>query len=506
MDSSEITESPVGSEFFELYGCKPEDRVDDRKSVLAAHTSGSYRVRSKGAYFKWRDLEDALQGGGVLSHLYQWMICAENPSKIGIVLKLKTGSDAAKDRDIRNFIVELENLQVNFLYKLAGGVSEYAYFESKAACKSYDVPSKAIVSLERMVRYQAALAKTNGTKSKSFLLEIDKLKHEFRGFKQESVICMSHGFPNPLRKELCLAIQNVILLTPDLFLAAVSSVSSVIWLEAFEQLLCMLKTGETLGSVREFVIPGLHSKALETNEAFVNRVLTEAIERLREAGHFLNSLKTSPLAQVFSSGSYIMESSYEYKLLLNRSIDPNGPECVSSHFISTSHNCIPHHSSGSTLKAMLAACKVASLDILVIENRTPFLVKSPFIALKRAEFSVGVVRPLLIVNGEGNRITGAVNFFDAIASVAKINQVFYWGDMDNDGYAILGRFRAMLQPQGLTVKSILMDLKTLQVHLDCLVRDEGSRTAGRLDFLTSDERVALSNLKGSRLEQEAVRL
>ncbi|PZF81240.1 Wadjet anti-phage system protein JetD domain-containing protein [Jiangella anatolica] len=83
--------------------------------------------------------------------------------------------------------------------------------------------------------------------------------------------------------------------------------------------------------------------------------------------------------------------------------------------------------------------------------------------------------------------------------------VFYWGDIDTHGFAILSRLRAWL-PQ---TTAFLMDRETLLSHRDRWVV-ENSPTRARLDRLTSEEAVLYEELVTDqhgdriRLEQERV--
>ena len=84
-------------------------------------------------------------------------------------------------------------------------------------------------------------------------------------------------------------------------------------------------------------------------------------------------------------------------------------------------------------------------------------------------------------------------------------QVYYWGDLDTHGFAILHQLRAWL-PQA---RSFLMDRDTLLAHRDRWVR-EPTPTAARLDRLTDEEAALYAELvedrhgENVRLEQERV--
>lgn len=80
--------------------------------------------------------------------------------------------------------------------------------------------------------------------------------------------------------------------------------------------------------------------------------------------------------------------------------------------------------------------------------------------------------------------------------------VFYWGDLDSHGFAILHRLRAHLPH----VVSVLMDANTLETHRDLWVQDPKPTRAG-LPSLTPSEADALHRLRlegDVRLEQERI--
>lgn len=90
-----------------------------------------------------------------------------------------------------------------------------------------------------------------------------------------------------------------------------------------------------------------------------------------------------------------------------------------------------------------------------------------------------------------------------LARVSWLHQarVFYWGDLDSHGFAILSRLRTHLPH----AKSIMMDLDTLESHLDLCVQ-EPQPFHGQLDHLTPTEWAVFEKLTSTspalRLEQE----
>ncbi len=80
--------------------------------------------------------------------------------------------------------------------------------------------------------------------------------------------------------------------------------------------------------------------------------------------------------------------------------------------------------------------------------------------------------------------------------------LYYWGDIDTHGFAILDRLRERFPH----VRSLLMDRATLRAHRDLWVTEpRESRFAGEPHHLREDERSLFEDLRNNRLG-EAVRL
>ncbi len=81
---------------------------------------------------------------------------------------------------------------------------------------------------------------------------------------------------------------------------------------------------------------------------------------------------------------------------------------------------------------------------------------------------------------------------DRLADVPWLagKDVYYWGDIDTHGFAILDRLRAALPH----ARSFLMDRETLLAHRALWTR-EASPYAGPLPRLTDDERQLVSELR-----------
>jgi len=104
-------------------------------------------------------------------------------------------------------------------------------------------------------------------------------------------------------------------------------------------------------------------------------------------------------------------------------------------------------------------------------------------------------------------IFGAGYGFDALGSAAWLRDcaLFYWGDIDTHGFAILDQLRAHLPK----VKSLLMDRQTLLAH-PSFWGHEAKQESRDLPRLTSDEASLYDDLRsnrladGLRLEQERI--
>lgn len=135
----------------------------------------------------------------------------------------------------------------------------------------------------------------------------------------------------------------------------------------------------------------------------------------------------------------------------------------------------------------LAALPATVRTAAIIENETTYL-------------TVPIPSSGAVVWGKGFEVSraGALPWL-------RDAEVFYWGDIDTHGFAILNQLRAWL-PRS---RSFLMDRETLLAHRDRWVR-ERSPTFASLDRLSSDEATLYRDLvtdqigDGIRLEQERI--
>jgi len=98
-------------------------------------------------------------------------------------------------------------------------------------------------------------------------------------------------------------------------------------------------------------------------------------------------------------------------------------------------------------------------------------------------------------------IFGAGYGFEALAGAPWLQRctVFYWGDIDTHGFAILDQLRAQLPH----AQSLLMDRSTLLAHQSQWVT-EPQPTRRSLTRLTTPELALYNDLQGQRLEQERI--
>lgn len=135
----------------------------------------------------------------------------------------------------------------------------------------------------------------------------------------------------------------------------------------------------------------------------------------------------------------------------------------------------------------LAGLELSVGTAVIIENEITFL-------------SVPVPADGLVLWGKGFEVNrpGSLPWL-------RTAEVYYWGDLDTHGFAILNQLRAWL-PQS---RSFLMDRNTLLGHRDRWVR-ENSPTAADLNRLTTDEAALYADLVTDRfgdhvrLEQERI--
>jgi len=125
-------------------------------------------------------------------------------------------------------------------------------------------------------------------------------------------------------------------------------------------------------------------------------------------------------------------------------------------------------------------------NVLIVENKTNLLT----IALTLPE-----IGKTIVVFGSGYKVENLKNvkWFEKI-------QLFYWGDLDVQGFGILSQFRGYFPH----TQSVLMDKDTFDRYFE---NDNGTPDkVAELLNLTDDERKLYEHLKANnwRLEQEKI--
>lgn len=123
--------------------------------------------------------------------------------------------------------------------------------------------------------------------------------------------------------------------------------------------------------------------------------------------------------------------------------------------------------------------------VFLVENKTNFL-RFPDMKGSILLFSSGKSIPYLL---------------SCLSWLKDHPHIYYWGDMDEDGFEMLNRARSV-RPQ---IQSFLMEKNLLLRYQNQLVFDEGLRfELAKLQFLTPTEKEAFLSLHGQRLEQECI--
>ncbi len=137
----------------------------------------------------------------------------------------------------------------------------------------------------------------------------------------------------------------------------------------------------------------------------------------------------------------------------------------------------------SLTRESLHQLPVVDCDVVIVENKINLLTLP--------------ARPRTIaLGGLGNGIT---QLFDI--PWLKDARIFYWGDIDVEGFGILDRLRHRMNQ----VESLLMDRETLEKHAEFSTKGSG-REWGSMSALTEDEQIMAAKCQNEniRLEQEHV--
>ena len=124
---------------------------------------------------------------------------------------------------------------------------------------------------------------------------------------------------------------------------------------------------------------------------------------------------------------------------------------------------------------------IACKEVFIVENKMTTL------AFPNTKESI-------VIFGSGYKV-------GALKDVAWLQEkkVYYWGDIDAEGFAILSQIRGYFA----NIQSLCMDEKTLQTFKHFVVEDEKA-TFKELQHLTPQERKLYKKLNNRRLEQERI--
>ncbi len=216
--------------------------------------------------------------------------------------------------------------------------------------------------------------------------------------------------------------------------------------------------------IRQIDLPGVHTKFIEQNRA----ILSELLDLLLPAG----SVNTSFSAM----GNFARRYGFKTPPLLVRFRTPYDS------------GLFPDGMSDISLPAEeFAAMDINCGNVLVIENQINFL-------------SLPRMRNTLMIWGAGYGFENLVT-----ASWLNTKRLYYWGDIDTHGFAILNQFRSLFP----AAVSFLMDRETLLEHIDLCVR-EPAPTSAVLHNLSNEEAALYKDIKDNllgeqiRLEQERI--
>lgn len=218
--------------------------------------------------------------------------------------------------------------------------------------------------------------------------------------------------------------------------------------------------------LRQIDIPGIHSKFIERHKAVLSELFDQVLPELAIASEYTGVTQ-------FSARYGFLDKPVGIRL---RVLDP-------------SLTLLP----GPTLPditldaASFAQLSIAVRQVFITENETNFLAFPP-------------VPGSIVVFGKGYG-------WDALGRANWLSscKIYYWGDIDTHGFAILDQLRRRFGH----VESLLMDRSTLDAHAQFWGRED-RQVVYDLPCLTSAERSVFDELRdnrlgdGVRLEQEYV--
>ncbi|HET9239579.1 MAG TPA: Wadjet anti-phage system protein JetD domain-containing protein [Oligoflexus sp.] len=240
-----------------------------------------------------------------------------------------------------------------------------------------------------------------------------------------------------------------------------------VWPQCLSVLRYFLKHPRPDRYVRELDIPGIDSKFIETHRPLLDQLL-QLVLRLEPSGELVDSLRSF-------CRKYRLR--FDPLLIRFRWLDPR----LAAQTLGL-----------SDLSVMLEEFQQLNppvSKVFISENKTNVL-------------SFPLVRDSLVIFGQGGGV-------GALAGVPwlRTKDIYYWGDIDTHGFAILAQFRVHFPK----VRSFLMDSRILEDCRELWVQEERPRaTAFPRDLLHENEAELYQKLESGswgtniRLEQERI--
>ncbi|XCB30929.1 DUF2220 domain-containing protein [Arcanobacterium hippocoleae] len=135
----------------------------------------------------------------------------------------------------------------------------------------------------------------------------------------------------------------------------------------------------------------------------------------------------------------------------------------------------------------LRAAIVAAEDLAVLQIPEMKLQAVVIVENRETAKALPEAAGLIGICGEGMRAV-------ELKRVPWLSQypIIYWGDLDSYGFQILAKLR---ERTGFNVRSVLMDVATLEAHKELWGSEAVSTFAHECSWLTGDERITLSYLQ-----------
>ncbi|RJG03577.1 DUF3322 domain-containing protein [Noviherbaspirillum sedimenti] len=210
--------------------------------------------------------------------------------------------------------------------------------------------------------------------------------------------------------------------------------------------------------LRQVDIPGIHSKFIEAHRANLAELLDLAL----------------PAAAIDAAAGGVNEFARRYGFR-------DKPLRIRFRLLDSRHALVGSGTDQdfAVTSATFARLNPAASRVFITENEINFLAFPP-------------IADSLVIFGAGYG-------FDMLTEAAWLRDrtIFYWGDIDSHGFAILNQLRALFPH----VRSFLMDRETLLVHQQQWI-DEPQPTLRDLPGLNDDERALFDDLRDNRLGRQ----